>query len=152
MFGLTFREKLFDIVKQACETELYVYSNSFKSKTKTLANDLDLSDESVHMAVLNSRDDYNRAIYAKIKNIIKNFGGQSPILFELATISPKLAGLPADIALILSGHTYPAYIIFALAYYSVTKNDINSEKLNKAMIEINNYQESLIKQASQLVY
>ncbi|MFQ6830508.1 hypothetical protein [Butyricicoccus pullicaecorum] len=150
MFGLSQRELLSKMVKNACENNLSVYENGIKDY---MAEFGDIDDEELAISLGAEQkqhevvESYFTAVYSSIRESLHTSSPKIAIRFDFAVqtlcMGSDTLGLgKLDMEYFQNG--IPAGIVFALAYYAFTNKRITSNKLTQTCVMLNHYQIALM--------
>lgn len=150
MFGLSKRELLSNMVKNACENNLSIYENGIKDYMAEFGN-IDNEELAISLGAEQKQhevvESYFTAVYSTIRESLQTSNPMIAIKFDLAlqtvcTESNVLGLGELDMNYFQNG--IPAGIVFALAYYAFTNKPVTSSKLTQTCVMLNHYQIALM--------
>lgn len=134
MFGLSTREMLIKMIKNACQNNLQIYRQGIEAL-------LEQPEEDHERYAYKIRKKYFNAVFDSIWNY---FGVSSPSIdqrLRLVLMSPEISGLPPEFPLeYLDTVGISAGVAFAFCYYAITNKPVSTVKLSRDMSMLNHYQ------------
>lgn len=155
MFGLTLREKVVEVIRQASVKKLYIYETGVrKSAVKLHENygDVICADEVMVMVndfkteTTQACTAYFQAVYDEVSNFISDYDEKAHLIFQFAPRFPAMLGLPDKMKKVYEENGIPAKSLFIIAYNSLTNQPFITDDVLKTAEKVGQYQTDLMKQ------